>query len=560
MTRRNTELFLLLVATPLILLFFLMPAFRDNVEVGLSSLLVPIVLFVAFMTAHLAVRKFSPKADAAIIPIVYALCGIGIGFVTRLAPDLAVRQTIWLFAGVVCMILVMILVKNIDKLMYFKYTLMVIVIILLAAPMLPVIGREISGSRIWVSLGFFSFQPAEFAKLCIIIFLAGYLSAMRERLSVNTCHIGPLRLPDPSALLPLLAMWGVSMLIAVFEKDLGSALIFFVMFVILLYIASGRKLYLVVALLLLVVGSFLLYKFFGHVQARVQTWLDPFQDPQGAGYQICQSLFSLADGGLTGRCIGNGLANLIPVVESDFIFVAIGEEMGLLGAAGVLLFFLCFAIRGFVTASRAKTDISSLVAAGLTAVIVVKALIIVGGVTRLIPLTGITLPFVSQGGSSIMASLIAVGLILRCGDSDTGIDTEKINLKASQDSVLGRYALGKRLVGVMIAFSFAFAVLIANLTYIMVVKAEDYKNLPNNSHTLINNKMTQRGSILTSDGVELAKSIQQEDGSYERKYPEDSLAAHIVGYASEKYGTSGIEAAENDALIGNSNIASFQDL
>ncbi|MCF0104952.1 MAG: FtsW/RodA/SpoVE family cell cycle protein, partial [Eggerthellaceae bacterium] len=366
------------------------------------------------------------------------------------APDLAVRQIIWLFAGVVCMILVLIFVQNIDKLMRFKYTLMVLGIILLAAPMLPVVGREISGSRIWVSLGILSFQPGEFAKLCIIVFLAGYLSAMRERLSVSTWRIGSLRLPDPSSLLPLLGMWAVSMLIAVFEKDLGSALVFFTMFIILLYIASGRKIYVIIALLHLVIGAFLLYQFFGHVQDRVEIWLDPFQDPQGAGYQVCQSLYSLVDGGLTGRGIGNGLAKLIPVVESDFIFVAIGEEMGLLGAAGVLLLFLCFAIRGFITASRAKSDISSLIAVGLTGVIVVQAFIIVGGVTKLIPLTGITLPFVSQGGSSMMASLIAVGLILRCGDSGTGLDTEMINFKASQDSVLGRYVLGKRLVGVMI--------------------------------------------------------------------------------------------------------------
>ena len=206
----------------------------------------------------------------------------------------------------------------------------------------------------------------------------------------------------------------------------------------------------------------------------MNTWLDPFADAQNTGYQLTQAIYSIADGDLFGVGLGNGLAEQIPVVESDFIFADIAEEIGLLGAAGVLLLFLCFAIRGFVTAARAKSDVSSFVAVGLTSVIVLQAFIIVGGVTRLIPLTGITLPFISQGGSSLLASFIIVGLLLRCGDEGTGVGQEMTSATSSlhANSVLGRVSLGKRLSHSMLFCSALFALLVANLTMIMVVQAD----------------------------------------------------------------------------------------
>ena len=312
---------------------------------------------------------------------------------------------------------------------------------------------------------------------------------------------------------------------------------------------------------------------------RFQVWVDPFKDAQGQGYQIVQSLFSLADGGLVGVGIGNGMANNIPVVESDFIFSAIGEEMGLLGGGAVLIQFMLFAVRGLTTAARAKSDLAAFSATGLTAAISFQAFLIVGGVTRLLPLPGVTLPFMSQGGSSLLASFIIVALLLRAGDEATGREAELTGtgtmaaitddqvasaaaptgtrfatsssygsgshsggsrmrrrlLDTPESGVLGRVALANRLTRAVLAFTALFAILIGNLTYVQVIKAKDYQDMPTNNHTIARSKYIQRGSIITSDGVTLAESLQQEDGTYERGYPAGNLATHVVGYASTQF-------------------------
>lgn len=562
MTRRNIELALLCIAAPLAILLFAMIALNQGEELGWASIGVPGGIFASFIVSHLALRKFAPAADPAILPICFALSSIGIAFVTRLAPDLAIRQVGWLILGIIFMIAVIVFMKNMDKTANYKYTLMVIGLILLLSPLLPGIGNEIYGSRIWLSIGGFSFQPGEIAKIFIVLFLAGYLAQNREMLSVFTHKVGPFKFPDLSTLLPLLIMWLLSMAIVVFEKDLGSALIVYFVFLTMLYVASGKKFYLVVGLLTIAIGAVILFFFFSHVQVRVDTWLNPFADPTNTGYQLVQSIFSMADGGLFGVGIGSGLADNIPIVESDFIFAAIAEETGFLGAAGLLLLYLCFAIRGLVTAARAKSDVSSFIAVGLTATIVLQAFIIVGGVTRLIPLTGLTLPFVSQGGSSLLASFIAVGFLLKCGDQSTGVESEIAsgtgNLSA--EGVLGRVSLGKRITNTMVAFSVLFALLVANLTMIMVVQADEYKNMPINNHTLVKESKTERGTISTYDNVVLAQSVEQSDGTYKRVYPAGTLAAHVVGYASEKFGTAGIESSYNDTLKGQRNYASWTDV
>ena len=447
----------------------------------------------------------------------------------------------WLFVGVACMVLVLVFVRNLDKVANYKYTLMIVGFLLLLSPLVPGLGQEIYGSRIWLHIGSYSFQPGEIAKIVIVLFLAGYLAQNREMLSVFTWRVGPFRLPDIRTLLPLLLMWGIALVIVVFEKDLGSALVFFFVFLVMLYVATGKKFYLVIGLGLIAIGGIGAFMAFGHVQVRVNTWLDPFADAQNTGYQLTQAIYSIADGDLFGVGIGRGLADQIPVVESDFIFAAIAEEIGLLGAAGVLLLFLCFAVRGFVTAARAKSDVSSFVAVGLTSMIVLQAFIIVGGVTRLIPLTGLTLPFISQGGSSLLASFIIVGFLLRCGDEGTGVGQEMASATTSlhANSVLGRVSLGKRLNHSMLLCSALFALLVANLTLIMVVQADYYQNMPGNNHTLAKEARSERGTIATYDGVVLARSVKEEDGTYEREYPAGDLASHVVGYSSPQFGNSG---------------------
>ncbi|MEG1561236.1 MAG: FtsW/RodA/SpoVE family cell cycle protein [Raoultibacter sp.] len=562
MKRRNIELALLCVAAPLVILLFAMLTINQGLALNATTLGVPLGIFGSFIVAHLAIRKFAPGADPALLPIVFALSGIGIAFVTRLRPELALGQVTWLFVGVVFMVLVIALIKNLDKIANYKYTLMIVGVVLLLSPLVPGLGQEIYGSRIWLSLGPFSFQPGEIAKIFIVLFLAGYLAENREMLSVFTHRLGPVNLPDIRTLIPLLLMWAIALLVVVFEKDLGSALVFFFVFLTMLYAATGKKFYLIIGLALAAIGGLAAWALFGHVQIRVETWLDPFADAANKGYQLVQSIYSMADGDLFGVGIGRGMAaDTIPVVESDFIFAAISEEAGLLGAAGVLLLYLGLAIRGFVTAARAKSDVSSFIAVGLTATVVLQAFIIVGGVTRLIPLTGLTLPFISQGGSSLLASFIAIGFLLKCGDEGTGVG-EEMKLGTSSlhtTGVLGRVSLGKRLTHIMIIFSLMFALLVANLTMIMVVQAETYQNMPGNNHTLAKEARTERGTISTYDGTILAQSVQNDDGSYARVYPAGDLASHVVGYSSQQYGTSGIEKSFNDTLKGQKNYATWTD-
>ena len=607
MSRRNIELLLLFVAAPIVIVLFAMMVMSGagNEEgfeaLSFNTLGVPIGIFVAFLIAHLAIRFLAPNADPALLPITFALCGFGIAFVTRLAPEVATRQLIWMFAGVAVLILLLVLVRKLDRLSHYKYTLMVVGVLLLLSPMIPGIGTEINGSQLWLTIGPFTFQPGELAKVCIVLFLAAYLAQNREMLSIFTWRIGPFRLPSLQTLLPLLIMWALAFAIVVFEKDLGSALVLFLMFLVMLYVASGKKFYVVVGLVLAAIAAFMLYGMFAHVQTRVEIWLDPFADAQGAGYQIVQALYSFADGGLFGVGIGRGLSDVIPYVESDFIFAAIGEETGLMGAAAILLLYLLFAIRGMLTAARARSDFSSFACVGLTSIIILQAFIIVGGVMRLIPLTGITLPFISQGGSSLLAGFIILSLLLRAGDEATGHGTEMQTTSTSKavvldevavdeddpdggygahgirgglrasgiggpnavdegTSVLGRVALGKRLTNTMIAFGVLFAVLVADLTYIMVIDADRVQALPSNSHTIQKEANSERGMISTSDGVVLAESIEQPDGSYQREYPAGDLASHVVGYFSTQYGSSGIEASMNESLQGKRDFASWNDV
>lgn len=601
MSRRNTELLLLVASAFPVILLYAMYVLTAGATISFETLAVPIGLFAAFAAAHIAVRILAPGADPAILPIVFVLSGIGITFVTRLAPDLAISQLIILFVSVALMVGTLALVKNLDVVMRYKYTFGIIGIILLMLPIF--IGTTISGSKLWIRIAGFTIQPGEFAKVFIVLFLAGYLAENRELLSISNRKILGLKIPRFRLLLPLFAVWGVCLLIVVFERDLGSAVLFYTIFLLMLYVATGRLSYVIIGLALLAVGAAGAYKFLSHVQVRFQVWADPFKDAQGQGYQIVQSLYSLADGGLAGVGIGNGMANNIPVVESDFIFSAIGEEMGLLGGGAVLILFMLFAVRGLTTAARAKSDLAAFSATGLTAAISFQAFLIVGGVTRLIPLTGVTLPFMSQGGSSLLASFIIVALLLRAGDEATGREAELTGtgtmaaitddqvasaaaptgtrfanapshshgnrsagsrmrrrlLDTPESGVLGRVALANRLTRAVLAFTALFAILIGNLTYVQVIKAKDYQDMPSNNHTITKARYIKRGSIITADGLTLAESIQQEDGTYVRSYPNGNLAAHAVGYYSQQYGSSGVEASQDKTLTGSKDYSSWQN-
>jgi peptidoglycan glycosyltransferase len=555
LSRRTLELLLLLAASPVIILLFVLALITNAQPLNVQTLAVPLGLFAAFLSSHLAIRRLAPGADPAILPICFVLSGIGIAFVMRLAPNLAGRQLIWLFVSIAAMVLVLALVKSVRKLGNFKYTVLLLGLICLLLP--AAIGDERNGSRLWLTFASFSFQPGEIAKLLIVLFLASYLADNREMLSASGRRLGRLNIPDLRTLAPLIIMWGVSVLIVAFESDLGSALLFFGLFVVMLYVATGRLSFVLVALLLAAAGAVAASFLFAHVNTRVSIWLDPFAYSQGDAHQLVQALFSLADGDLLGTGIGRGMPTSIPIVESDFIFVAIAEEMGLLGAVGVLLLFMLFAVRGFTIASRARSDMEAFSACGLTAAISLQAFVIVGGTTLLIPLTGVTLPFISQGGSSLLATFVIVGLLLRISDSGTGLEKELQATATLDNGVLGRVALGKRLVALVTIFCLLFALLIGNLSYQMLLRAPEIRALPINNHTLAKELRVQRGAIVSADGVVLAQSQKQEDGSYVRNYPQGDMAAHIVGYLSPRYGSSGVEASEQDALRGETNLQSW---
>ena len=580
MSRRTTELLLLIAAAFPVTLLYAMYVVTTGAALSFQTLAVPLGLFAAFAAAHIGVRIFAPGADPAILPVVFTLSGIGITFVTRLQPDASLGQVIFLFLGVALMVGTLAVVKNLEVIKRYKYVLGIAGIVLLVLPMF--IGTEIYGSKLWIKIGGFQFQPGEFAKVLIVLFLAGYLAENRELLSISNRTVLGIKFPRLRLLYPLFIVWGVCLLVVAFERDLGSALLFYTIFLIMLYVATGRVSYVIIGLALLAVGAFGMYQIMSHVQVRVAIWLDPFSDAQNLGYQIVQSLFSLADGGLAGVGIGKGMADIIPVVASDMIFAAIGEEMGLLGGSAVLLLFMLFAVRGLTTAARAKSDLAAFSAAGLTAAISFQAFTIVGGVTKLIPLTGVTLPFMSQGGSSLLASFVIVALLLPAGDEATGRSTDIANtstdlatagyrttvrgshmrrpaLDTPESGLLGRVALANRLTRTVFLFTALFAVLIGNITYIQVIKASEYQDMPSNNHTINKARFIKRGSIITADGLTLAESVQQADGTYARSYPNGNLAAHVVGYYSQQYGTMGIENTQNDTLTGSKDYSSWQN-
>ena len=569
-TRRGTELWLLIAAAPVVALLFAMLLVNDGSALTLEAFAVPIGLIAAFLVAHVALRKFAPGADPALLAIAFLLSGIGITFVLRLSPESAPRQVVWLFVGIALMIATVVFVPSVEKLGDYKYTCLLFAVLLLLLPLVPGLGAEHNGSKIWISVAGFSFQPGEIAKIFIVLFLAAYMADNRELLSTwRTSRVG-IPVPNLRSIVPVVGIWVLCLLVVIFEKDLGSALLLFGIFLVLVYVSTGRLSYIALGLVLVAIAAVFLYSAFDHVQLRVAIWLDPFEDAQGDGYQLVQSLYSLADGGLFGVGIGRGACESIPVVESDFIFSAIAEECGLLGASAVIFGFMLFAVRGSLIASRAKSDMAAFTAAGLTTSISLQAFIIIGGVTDFIPLTGLTLPFMSQGGSSLLSSFIIVGLLLRASDEGTGLGTEMQTTRAmrrvggrhafgSGTGVLGRTALGKRLTVVIAFFAILFALLIANLTYVMVIEAEELQDMPSNNHTLASEATRERGAILTTDNVVLAESVEQDDGTWERTYPEGDLASQVVGYYSQQYGSAGIENSMSSSLVGEEDFETITD-
>lgn len=419
---RWTELRLLLSALAIMLASLASWALaqRGAIDAALWRDVRPGVMIAGLMViVHLGFIMTGFRGDQVVLPLVSALAGIGNVMVTRLQPDLAAirpdlssiasRHAVYLTAGFVILWSAAVVPRTLFWLQRYKYTALVASLFLLSATF--VFGTEVNGARLWIQLGPIQAQPSEIVKLTLVIFLAAYLAEKRDLIG-SSWRAGIVRLPPIPYLVPMVLMWAASLLVLVVLNDLGTALLFFGIFLAMLYAASGRPVYVLTGLLSFAVASWIAYSLFERIGIRVQNWLDPWQHPLGAGYQPIQAEYALASGGVLGTGLGRGQPWRIPEVHTDFIVAAIGEELGLLGTAAILTVYGALVLRGLVIALRVRDGFLQLLAVGLSSTLAIQTILIVGGVLRVIPLTGITLPFVSYGGSSLLTNCLLAGLLL----------------------------------------------------------------------------------------------------------------------------------------------------
>jgi cell division protein FtsW (lipid II flippase) len=411
--RARRGLGLLLLAYLISLLAYALAGLGEDGVVPTDLIPYGIAIGIAFAGGWVAIRFAARRADPAVYPTAALLAGLGLAMLFRLRPEVAGEQAAWLLVGLASFVAVLFVIRDDRMLDAYTYTIGLVGLILLLLPVTPGLGYELNGARLWVRVGGFSFQPAEFGRILIVIFLASYLSTKRELLAAG---IGRFGLPRAKDLGPLLLAWGASLAVLFLQRDMGASLLLFGVFVVMLWVASGRPGYLVVGLLLFAIGAGLGYLTFSHIELRVDYWLHAL-DPSKVtdlGYgQLAQGWFAMATGGMVGTGLGQGSPTLIPYVGSDFIFAAFGEELGMLGTASLLLLYLVLIGRGLRIGIERTDSFGKLLAVGLTTVLALQTFVIAAGVTRLIPLTGVPLPLVSYGGTSRVATFVALALLVR---------------------------------------------------------------------------------------------------------------------------------------------------
>ena len=417
---RGTELGLLVWVALLVALGFAAVVGAETEKLDAASLAVPLAYLSVALALHLFLVARGFRGDQLLLPLALGLTGVGLVLVERLAPAaLLVQQLTWTIVGAGAFAAAMLIPRDLTAFARYKYTWAIAGIVLLLSPLLPVIGREINGARIWIGLGdILNFQPAEGVKILLVIFFASYLEENRELLARPPQRLGPFAIPPLVYLVPIVLMWALAMGVMVLQKDLGATLIFFGIFLAMLYLATGRATYPALGLVFFLAGAFVMARLFAHVEARVDIWLHPFAEELrfGPAYQIVQALFALGNAGLLGAGLGGGMPERIPIVWSDFVFAAFTEETGFAGALALLALYLVLVFRGMSIALRAPTPFLQLLAAGLSFTLAFQTLVIVAGNARLIPLTGVTLPFLSYGGSSLVTNFVIVALLLRVSD------------------------------------------------------------------------------------------------------------------------------------------------
>ena len=392
--------------------------------IGAESVLTFLVFVIAFGWIHLAIRQWTPHASPFLLPISAILTALGIVEIFRLDPESATLQRWWLLiaAGFAIATLALLRAGGVDVLSRYRYlffaTAMAMFLLPLIPSCLPIGGVSVNGSRLWLQLEAFDrvvvrFQPAEIGKVLLVIFLASYLASRQSVLSTSTRRLGRLRVPEPRQLLPVALAWGISLVVLIYQRDLGASLLLLGVFVTMLYMATNRASYLVAGGGLFLAGALAGARAFDHVQRRLDAWLRPWDDVADAGFQITQGLFAFGSGSLTGSGLGLGRPDYIPSATTDFIFAALAEETGLAGAIGIVAAYALLIAVGFGIALRARDPFRKLLAAGLTATVALQTIIIIGGVVRLLPLTGVTLPFMSYGGSALVANMVVIALLAR---------------------------------------------------------------------------------------------------------------------------------------------------
>jgi cell division protein FtsW (lipid II flippase) len=421
---RNRELVALVPVAILLTAGFAAVFAQEDTRLDNLSLIYGAYFLAVCVATHIYLRIRLPDADPYLFPLVALLTAFGLVMIYRIDDALARDQANWFVLGLVLFALTIQFLRDYEVLERYRYTIAAVGLLLLLAPRIPGIGEQVNGAYLGIKIGPLAFQPAEFSKIAIVVFLASYLREHREVLIVGARRVLGVTLPPLKHFGPMLVVWGASMFMLIFIRDLGSSLMFFAAFLALLYVATGRFSFVVIGMAMFTVGAWFITSTVPHVHDRVEIWLDPYGDPTGSGYQILQSIFAQADGGLFGKGFGQSLITipgtggdpLLPAAQTDTIYSLIVNEVGLFGACAVILIYLLIAARGFKIALLARDGFSKLLATGLTAVFSIQAFVIIGGVTRVIPLTGVTLPFISYGGSSIVANFVLLALLLLISD------------------------------------------------------------------------------------------------------------------------------------------------
>ena len=426
---RNLELLLLLLASVINCGSIALVQLGALHKLDGSIISLGVALAVLGLVIHIALRFAAAQADPFLLPISALLNGLGIAEIYRLDSakrlsgweSAGVRPVVWTAMAMLIALGVLLLIRNHRVLQRYRYIAMFTGVVLLLLPMLPVIGSTKFGARLWIELGPFSFQPGELAKIALAVFFAGYLVTSRDSLSMVGKKFLGMRFPRARDLGPILVIWAAAMVVLIFQRDLGTSLLYFGLFLVMIYVATGRASWVILGLGMFLGGAFIASRLLSYVSGRFDSWLDAFNptiyEATGGSYQLVQGLFGLAHGGLAGTGLGEGRPGIVPLAESDYIVASLGEELGLAGLFAILALYLLFVSRGFRIGFAGQDDFGRLLGVGLSFVIALQVFIVVGGITRVIPLTGLTTPFLAAGGSSLVANWIIVALLLRLSDS-----------------------------------------------------------------------------------------------------------------------------------------------